>query len=241
MKIRGERECTECGTQWSYYETGSVGCPACGSLRSVGLDDRTEHTDLSVEFDLAPIRNEIDDVSTDVLADRAREHANEYVRRRGFINAGDLRELDDRYLAATELLHVADVVGRERDLEEREELYFLSLLRGADAGERPPVDEVPPTLRDARGLAYANAVREYRRDVRNWTQDRELTGAERGALETLGDHVKRIRMLDGDVDPETAEGLLEATRDLANGLRGDELAFTRAQNRLEELEPGDVT
>jgi uncharacterized Zn finger protein (UPF0148 family) len=96
MKIRGERECTECGTQWSYYETGSVGCPACGSLRSVGLDDRTEHTDLSVEFDLAPIRNEIDDVSTDVLADRAREHANEYVRRRGFINAGDLRELDDR-------------------------------------------------------------------------------------------------------------------------------------------------
>ncbi|WP_293031728.1 TFIIB-type zinc ribbon-containing protein [Natronococcus sp.] len=241
MKIRGERKCTECGTQWSYYETGSVGCPACGSLRSVGLDDRTEHTDLSVEFDLTSVRNDIDDVSTDNLARRARDHAKEYTRRRGFINAGDLRELDDRYLAAIELRHVADVVGRERRLEDREELYFLSLLRGADAGERPPVAEVPPTLRGARGLAYANAVREYRRDVRSWTEDRELTDAERGALETLGDHVKRIRMLDGDVDPETAERLLEATRDLANGLRGDELAFTQAQDRLEELEPGGVT
>ncbi|ELY53382.1 DUF7117 family protein [Natronococcus jeotgali] len=236
MKVRGERECKECGTRWSYYETGSVGCPACGSLRSVGLDARTEHTDLAVEFDLTPVRNAIDEVSTDELARRARDRTKEYVRRRGFINAGDLRELDDDYLAAIELLHVADVVGRAADLEDREELYFLSLLRGADEGERPPAEDVPPSLRGARGLAYANAVREYRRDVRDWSESRELTGAERGALETLGEHVKRIRMLDGDVEPRTAERLVEATRDLANGLRGDELAFARAQEQLEELE-----
>lgn len=238
MKIRGERECQDCGTRWSYYETGSVGCPACGSLRSVGLDDRTEHTDLSVEFDLTEVRNAIDDVSTDDLADRAREHAREYVRRRGFISAGDLRELDDTYLAATELLHVADIVGREVNLREREELYFLSLLRDADEGERPPIDEVPPTLQGARGLAYANGVREYRRDIRTWAEDRKLTPAERAALETLGEHVKRIRMLDGEVEPRTAERLVEATRGLANGLRGDDLAFTQAQERLEGLEFG---
>jgi uncharacterized Zn finger protein (UPF0148 family) len=239
MKIRGERECKDCGTRWSYYETGSVGCPACGSLRSVGVDDRTEHTDLSVEFDLTPVRNAIGDASSADLADRARERAREYVRRRGFISAGDLRDLDDTYLAATELLHVADLVGREFDLEEREELYFLSLLRGADEGERPPAAEVAPTLRGARGLAYANAVREYRRDLRTWTEDRELTSAERGAVETLGEHVKRVRMLDGDVDPRAAERLVEATRDLANGLRGDELAFARAQDRLEEFDVTD--
>lgn len=236
MKVRGERECKECGTRWSYYETGSVGCPACGSLRSVGLDARTEHTDLAVEFDLTPVRNAIDEASTDELARRARDRTKAYVRRRGFINAGDLRELDDDYLAAIELLHVADVVGRAADLEDREELYFLSLLRGADEGERPPAEDVPPSLRGARGLAYANAVREYRRDVRDWSESRELTGAERGALETLGEHVKRVRMLDGDVEAHTAERLVEATRDLANGLRGDELAFARAQERLEELE-----
>ncbi|GAB3664234.1 DUF7117 family protein [Halopiger thermotolerans] len=238
MKIRGERECKECGTRWSYYETGSIGCPACGSIRSVGVDERTEHTDLQVAFDLTAVRSDVDDVPIDDLAERAQEHCRDYVRRRGFVNAGRLRDLDDTYLAATELLHVADIVGREIQLEEREELYFLSLLRDADDGERPPVEEVPTTLRTARGLAYANAVREYRRDVRTWLdeRDRALTTSERTALETLGEHVKRIRMLDGDVEPRTAEQLIDATRDLANGLRGDELAFSRAQDRLEGLE-----
>ena len=238
MKIRGERECKECGTRWSYYETGSIGCPACGSLHSVGVDDRTEHTDLQVAFDLTAVRNAIDDQPINDLADRAREKCREYIRRRGFVNAGTLRELDDDYLAANELLHVSDIVRRDIDLEEREELYFLSLLRDADDGDRPPAAEVPPGLRSARGLAAANAVRDYRRDVRTWADDRELTTAERGALETLGEHVTRIRMLDGDVDPRTADRLIEATRDLANGLRGDELAFTRAQDRLEDLEFG---
>ncbi|SDK20535.1 DUF7117 family protein [Natronorubrum texcoconense] len=239
MKIRGERECTECETRWSYYETGSVGCPACGSLRSVGVDDRTEHTDMPVAFDLTAVRNAIDEVSNDDLAGRARDACREYIRRRGFVNAGDLRDLDDSYLAAGELLHVADIVARDMRLEEREELYFLSLLRDADAGERPPAAEVPHSLRAARGLAYANAVREYRRDVRTWVEDRELTTAERTALETLGEHVTRIRMLEGDVDPRTADRLVEATRDLANGLRGDEVAFSQAQDRLEALEFDD--
>jgi len=158
------------------------------------------------------------------------------VRRRGFVNAGTLRELDDTYLAAIELLHVADIVAREIRLEDREELYFLSLLRDADQSERPPAEDVPRSLRAARGLAYANAVREYRRDVRTWADDRELTASERSALETLGEHVTRIRMLDGDVDPRTAERLVTATRDLANGLRGDELARSQAQERLDGLE-----
>lgn len=240
MKIRGERECTECGTRWSYYETGSVGCPACGSLQSVGVDERTEHTDMQVAFDLTPVRNAIDEVESDDLAERARDRCREYVRRRGFVNAGTLRELDDTYLAAIELLHVADIVAREIHLDEREELYFLALLRDADQGERPPVEDVPTSLRAARGLAYANAVREYRRDIRTWAEDRELTTGERGALETLGEHVTRARMLDGDIEPRAAEQLITATRDLANGLRGDEMAFSQAQERLTSLEFGET-
>ncbi|EMA41921.1 DUF7117 family protein [Halobiforma nitratireducens] len=242
MKIRGERECKECGTRWSYYETGSIDCPGCGSLRSVGVDERTEHTDLQVTFDLTPVRSDIDGASPGELAERARERCREYVRRRGFVNAGTLRDLDDTYLAATELLHVSDVVARgiDLELEDREELYFLSLLRDADTGERPPADEIPRSLRTARGLAYANAVREYRRDIRTWIEERErdrkLTIDERSALETLGEHVKRIRMLDGDIDPRTADRLVETTRELADGLRGDEVAFARAQEGLSGLE-----
>lgn len=236
MKIRGERECTDCGTRWSYYETGSVSCPACGSLRSVGLDDRTEHTDLRTTFDLTAVRNAIDEESTTDLAERARDLAREYVRRRGFVSGGDLRTLDDDYLAAIELLHVADVVARTRDLDEREELYFLSLLRDADDGVRPPVEEVPRSLRAARGLAYANATREYRRDVRTWAEDRDLLPAERSALEALGDHVKRFRMLDGDVEPAAAETLVEAARELTTALAEDDRdALLGVESRLERL------
>ncbi|ELY95338.1 hypothetical protein C482_16893 [Natrialba chahannaoensis JCM 10990] len=247
MKIRGERKCTECGTRWSYYETGSIDCPGCGSLRSVGTDNRTEHTDLQVPFDLTPIRSDIDDTSTGELADRARDRCREYIRQRGFINAGDLRDLDDTYLAAIELRHVADIVARELEydasLDDRDELYFLSLLRDADSGERPSADEVPPGLQAARGLAVANAIREYRRDVRTWLEEgeagrtqEELAKSERQVLESLGEHVKRIRLLDGNIEPTAADRLVEATRDLADGLRGDEVALGQAQDRLERLE-----
>ncbi|GAB7017665.1 DUF7117 family protein [Halostagnicola bangensis] len=236
MKIRGERECTECGTRWSYYETGSVSCPNCGTLRSVGLDDRTEHTDMEVAFDLTPVRNTIDDSSTGELAEQSRERAREYIRQRGFVNGGDLRELDDTYLAATELLHIADIVARERRLEEDEELYFLSLLEIADRGQRPPPAEVPPSLRSARGIAAANAVREYRRDIRTWSEDESFTTDQQSALETLGDHVTRIRMLEGDIEPKTAETLIRATRELADGLRGDGDALASATHRIQTLE-----
>ena len=237
MKIRGERECTDCGTRWSYYETGSVGCPACGSLHSVGLDEPTEHTDLETPFDLTPVRSEIDEKPIDDLAERARDVAREYVRKRGFVRGGELREVDEQYLAAVELLHVADVVARARQLDEREELYFLALLRDADDGERPDPEEVPETLRPARGFACADAVYEFRRDVRTWTEGKELTPTERTTIETLSDHVKRIRMLDGDVPIESAERLVAAARDLAIGLEdGDDDAVVRAGDRLDSLE-----
>lgn len=239
MKIRGERECKDCGTRWSYYETGSIGCPGCGSLLSVGIDERTVHTDSTSTFDLTDVRAAIDDVPDDELADRARDAAREYVRTRGFVSGGTLRDLDDEYLAANELRYVAARVGRERTLTEDESLYFLSLLRDADDGERPAPEEIPRSIRASRGLAYANAVREYRRDVRTWTDGRDLTDAERSALETLGEHATRIRLLDGDVDPATAERLIGATRDLADGLRGDETALGIAQERLETLEIGE--
>lgn len=236
MKIRGERECSECGTRWSYYETGSVGCPACGSLRSVGVDDRSRHTDFSTEFDLVAVRDAIDDVPTAEVASRARRVCREYVRSRGFVSGGDLLDLDDTYLAAAELLHVADVVERSRELTEREELYFLSLLREADEGGRSPASEVPPPLRAARGLAAADAVRAYRRDLRTWCSDRELTPDERTAIDLLGEHVTRIRLLQGDVRPRTAETLVEATRDVTAAIRdGDETALTRARDRLDRL------
>ena len=233
MEIRGERECQNCGTRWSYYDTGSVTCPDCGSMHSVGFDEeRNLHTTSPVDFDLTAAREQVDADPLHRVAATAKEACREYVRRRGFVHAGDLRDLDDTYLAATELLHAADVFGRSFQPTDDEAYYFLELLRGADRGERPDPVDVPESMREARGLAVADAVKQYRRELKRW-HDGDDPAAE-DALESVREHQKRLRALGGDLDPGTAEALVAATRGLARYLRDDdEVALANARDRLD--------
>jgi len=236
MKVRGRRECKECGTRWSYYETGSVHCPNCGSMKSVGVDDRTRHTDSPVEFDLTPVRNRIDDDPLRDVAGAAVDLAREYVRERGFVDAGELRPLDDTFVAATELRHVGAELSRELRRSEAEELYFLDLLRGADEGERPPAEEVPDAFRSAYGLAMADAVGDYQRDLRTYLEEHPHPEAH-SVSGRVRDHRKRIEALDGDVDPRDADRLLHAARDLGKYVFADEeSALVTADNWLRGIE-----
>lgn len=235
MRIRGRRECKACGSQWSYYETGEITCPDCGSAHSVGVDEeRALHTATGDELDLAPIRNDLDESPTRRLAERAAELAGEYARGYGFIDAGTLRPFDETYLATMELRHVAGELARRMETTEEEELYFTRLLR-ADEGDRPAPADVPESLRSLRGLAYANAVRAYRSDVRAYLEENP-DPAVGGVLERLSDHVKRVRALDGDVPPREAETLVAAARDVGRYLvDGDESALAGAESRLDGL------
>lgn len=234
MKVRGQRECTECGTRWSYYDTGEVACPECGSLRSTGVDERTRHTDAPVDLDLTEPRNRSEEDLT-AAAEAAAERCREFVRRTGFINAGELRPLSDQYLAAAELAAVGAAVGRAMRTDDDEELYLLSLLRGADAGDRPAPEEVPDSLAATRSLAYASAVDDYRGDVRTYLED-DPHPEVRSALESIRDHVRRIEALDGEVDVRVAEQLVQSVREVGQYLaEGDEAALAAAQDRLDAL------
>lgn len=237
MKVRGERECSECGTRWSYYETGSVECPACGSVRSVGVEaERKLHTAGAVTLDLSGVRNEVDEQPLRRVAELAVEEVRPFVRGSGFIDAGTLLPLSETYLAASELRAVADEVRRRSRLTDDEEYYFLSLLRGADQGERPATDEVPDSLADARGLAYANAVKAYRSDLREYL-DEQPDPLVDPVLETLGEHVKRVRALEGAVPVEDAERLVSAARAVGQYLiDGDEARLAEANERFSSLE-----
>lgn len=237
MKIRGERRCNDCGGTWSYYETGSVECPSCGSIHSVGIDEPSQQTDKPVEFDLSPARTLVGERPIRDVAAEATNVCRTYVNARGFISGGELRVLDERYVAARELTGVATEIGRRHDLDEEsdEAFYFLSLLRGADVGERPPAGEVPDSMWFARGLAAAAAVRTYRQEVRSWLEDDR--DPVRRTLETLGEHVKRLEALDGEVSPETADGIVQAARDVGSYLiEGDETALVNADDRLARLD-----
>ncbi|WP_439027026.1 DUF7117 family protein [Haloarchaeobius sp. DT45] len=238
MEIRGERECKNCGTRWSYYDTGSVACPECESLHSVGVDDdRKLHTATSVELDLTEAVSQLDEVPEDEALATVKSTCREFRRKYGFVHAGELQDLPDAYLVAGELLHVADLVGRSLGRDDDEEFYLLSLLRG-DGADRPAPDEVPASLREARGLAYAESVREYRRELRDWADANDVA-VDRPATEVLAsieEHAKRIRALEGDVPPRDVERLVAAVREVARYLRdGDEAALVQAQNRVSAL------
>jgi uncharacterized Zn finger protein (UPF0148 family) len=238
MRVRGRRECRDCGHGWSYYETGSVECPACGSLRSVGVDERTRHTDAPASLDLSAHRRAVDAGRIQDVASDLKRDLRGYRNRRGFIRAGELRPLDGTFLAATELLHAVDVLARadEAEVTDDEEFYLLDLLRGADAGERPAVADVPASMRAARGLAVAEAVDDYRRETVAWLDDNPSPEARR-LLGTVSEFVKRARALGGDVPLDTSETLLAATRDVSRALRtGDETALATARERLDRLE-----
>jgi uncharacterized Zn finger protein (UPF0148 family) len=236
MKIRGQRECKSCGAEWSYYDTGEIACPECGSLHSVGTeDDRTLHTATAATLDLTPIRGAIESEPLARLAERAGDRASEFTRGYGFIDAGRLQPLEETYVAAMELRHVAAEIRRRMDVSADEERYFTELLR-ADEGERPPPESVPPSMRAMRGLAYANACREYRSDIRTYREEHPDEAADT-ASERLSNHVRRIRALDGDVEPRTAETLLAAARSLGEYLiDGKERDLAAAEQRLDALE-----
>lgn len=233
MEVRGERECTDCGAQWTYYETGSIECPECGSLRSVGVGERAEHTAGPAELDLQPAIEKIDDETLESVADTAVEQCRGYLRTAGFVHAGELLPLSETYLLAAELRRVGTTVGRALRVSDDEELYVLSLLRGGADGERPPPAEVPDSLRAERGLAVAAAAEAYISDVRRLYEDPEPAVAD--VLSAVRARYKRIEALDGDVSPTESEAVVRALRDLGDYLRdGDETALARARNRFDE-------
>jgi uncharacterized Zn finger protein (UPF0148 family) len=237
MKIRGDRRCKECDTRWTYYETGSVACPECGSLRSVGVDDRKEHTASPVTLDLSDLRSRVDEDPLSEVAAAAAEECRSFTRQYGFIDAGSLLPLSETYVAARELQHVGAELGRAMRVSDDEEFYLLELLRGAGKGERPDPDVVPDSSRGLRGLAYATAVDHYRSDLRTYLDDSPDEMAQ-SLLGTLTDHQKRVVALDGDVPLSTAEGLLRAAQLLGEYLGdGDETALAQAQHHADGLDP----
>jgi DNA-directed RNA polymerase subunit RPC12/RpoP len=233
MEVRGERKCTDCGTRWTYYETGSIECPDCGSVRSVGVGERTEHTAGPADLELGPAVDAVDEEPLDVVAEIAVEQAREYLRAAGFVHAGELLTLSDDYLVAAELRRVGATLSRAMRVTDDEERYFLSLLRAGVEGERPPPDEVPESLRGEHGLAVAAAADAYASDIRRLHDDPEPAVAQ--LLSSVRTRRKRIEALDGDVAPTDAEALVRALRDLGEYLRtGEETALARATSRFDE-------
>ncbi|KAB1196004.1 MULTISPECIES: hypothetical protein [Haloferax] len=235
MEIRGDRECKDCGRRWSYYETGSVSCPNCGSMRSVGVGDRKHHTAAQATLDLSKHRSAVGDGTIRDAAPALKSDLREYVRKVGYIHGGELLPLDDASLAAHELLHAVDVVARSNRPTDDEQLFVIDLLRGADEGTRPDPTSVPNSLADARGLAYANAIEAYHHDLTTWLDEHPDPEA-RTTLGTLSNHLKRVEALEGDISISESETLVDVARGIHTYLTEDDLdALASARDQLSAL------
>lgn len=232
MEIRGERECTDCGAQWTYYETGSIECPECGSIRSVGVGERAEHTAGPATLELGEAIDAIDEEPLETVAEMAVDAAQAYLRTAGFVHAGELLPFSGTYLLAAELRRVGATLSRAMRVGDKEELYLLSLLRGGADSERPAPAEVPDSLHAERGLAIAAAADAYVSDLRHRYDEPEPAVAE--VLSAVRARRKRIEALDGNVAPAEAEAVVRALRDLGEYLRtGEEAALVRATDRVQ--------
>ncbi|MFB6105057.1 MAG: TFIIB-type zinc ribbon-containing protein [Halobacteriaceae archaeon] len=238
MEIRGERRCQACDTRWSYFETGEVACPACGSLRSVGVADRALHTDGPATLDVTAAKDRATAGDLREAAAAAADAAGDYVRTRGFIDAGSLGPLEDKVLAAYELREVGRHLHRTLDIDEEAEYYFLTLLEAVPDGDRLPPADVPKSLRTPRGLAVAAAVEAYLDDVNDWlgARDADQPPALDRVRGRVRDHHRRITALEGAVPSQDAERLVVATRALVAYARsGDPEDIERARTALDAL------
>lgn len=238
MKIRGTRQCSSCDTTWSYYDTGSVACPACGSLKSVGVDaERKQHTDTPVTLDLdeskqklATESTSIDDIATE-LSSRLRS----YTRKRGFIRGGELLTLDDQYLGAHELIHATDICTRNYQRTELDELYVLELFTAVNNGGRLTHTDIPSKLRIARGAGYTDAVSAYRDDLSTYLESRTEPDAKQ-AITQLQTQLRRADALEGDIPLQVAETLVEIAREIGTYLiEAEDEALVSARDRLDRL------
>jgi len=237
MKVRGMRECVACGTQFSYYETGALDCPDCGSPRNVGVDEPTLHTDAGGSLELEPARALAADDNWRVALEEARDAAREYTRRRGFVRGGDLLDLDEEYGVASELKAVADQLLRSFELADGEQRYVLALLEVDEPRTRPANDLVPASMHGARGRAVTAACDAYRRAIRLWLDDQSNPPDYTGLLGRLDSHTRRFEALDGDVSLEESDALLEATRAVGTAARtGHSEARATATAALDDLE-----
>ncbi|ERG89250.1 MAG: hypothetical protein J07HX5_01406 [halophilic archaeon J07HX5] len=229
MQLGGDRECTACGTRWSYYDTGGVRCPDCESPRSVSVGESAEHTAGTATFDLTSLRAALADEPVGALADRAADQARTYLRQAGFVDAGVLQPFTAQYAAAAELRRAGRTAGRLSSLETDEQRYLLALLRGADRGDRPSPADIPDSFHPERGLAVAASVETYLRELqRVVVPDDQLARA----LATITTRRKRIEALDGAVEPTAAEQLFETTQTLYAAVNGDNTPLEQTIGQL---------
>ncbi|MFB6284080.1 MAG: hypothetical protein ABEK59_09145 [Halobacteria archaeon] len=200
MELRGERECLECGSTWSYFDSRQVCCPECGSIRSQSVSsprmDSTSDVDIVDSEVLTGIGENFDETLSE-LEERCRR----YTSQTGFVEKGDLKPPTPRYVMACEIKHAATTRDAE-GLDEKSRRYVVDLVHGIRDGEPP--DKTPSGLQETHNLAIAETVRDYSTEVERYARKRGVETP--GEVERARSLAKRTLATEG-VKDDAVEGL----------------------------------
>lgn len=192
MEIRGKRRCLDCEATWNYFETGGVSCPECGSIRSEATSGEEKDTS-GPGLDTSDLIGKFGSDFREALGEAA-DRCRSYVSRQGFIEAGDLRPPEARYVMAAEIVEIEGLPGLEFGDGERR--YVVDLVRGLRTGDPP--DERPESLDAAHNLALARTAEKYIRDLRRYARSEDVDMPR--VVEEAREAVKRTQATEGEED-----------------------------------------
>ncbi len=215
MEISGERECLDCGEQWSYFETRQIECPECGSIKSMSISES--------ELDTASSRkNELDmsDLYTEFQTDfmnaltQAGDRSREYIASTGFIEGGELRPPMLRYVMAREIMEIADYIdlSLDTDISASEERYIIDLVKGVKSGDPP--DKRPNSMNNHHYMAVAKTAEEYATELFKYFEQNSEDIPE--GLEKARSLAKKTKATNGE--SADAKKSLRILRDLQRSL-----------------------
>ncbi|MFB6186034.1 MAG: hypothetical protein ABEI86_04100 [Halobacteriaceae archaeon] len=237
MEIKGYRECRECGHQWSYYETGNIQCPECGSIKSTGIDERRLHTNTPVEIDITSIQSLVSNDEFRQAGQLAAEEARNYTIRRGFIQEGELIQCDDRIFSCHELRNLGNYINRTTSITDETEYYFIETIQAVKNKGRPDQQAIPMKLRSIRGLAYARTAKDYLNAVMTWVEYTDQQPPSRGVFERTKENIKRVEALDGDISVRDSERIYEIVTNLYSYCTTGEVStYEQIEEYLSNLE-----
>lgn len=157
----------------------------------------------------------------------------------GFINSGELQNLEDHDIAIAELVAASTAPEKLGALSSPAvEAYLIALIQttiSTQSDLHPDPMELPERAQWIFGFGAALVVEAYLLECRKFIRQSRADGRE-PLIESVSDHSTRIKHLHGEVPYLVSESLIAAARALGELLRSQEpLARERVEKQLEEL------
>lgn len=149
---------------------------------------------------------------------KAEKKSRSYTVKKDFFEGGELNELDEKYIVASEIKYLSTFLTG-KDIEEKERIYIEKLLNVLESKENLNIFDIerPESLKYIHKLALAEALEDYIKDINKYCRSKRIRFPKE--LEDIRGQVKRVKATQGK-EGEIKESL-NKIRDIYSSLSSD--------------------